>query len=115
MIISVYLHKIQAKERMESVIENIGFTIRCGGHKYITLEWNEQFIFSLYDDTMYAEEMIHQIEKRTGMNFQDIQIKGCKDDFDGLRFFNGGWKRNFWTDFPSKKEIDSYINLKKGR
>jgi hypothetical protein len=40
---------------------------------------------------MYAEEMIYKIETRVGMNFQDIPIKGCKDDFSGLRFFNGGW------------------------
>ena len=92
-------------------MENDGFTIRCGSHKYITLEWNGKFIFCLDNDMMYAEEMIHEVEKRTSLCFQDIPIKGCKDDFDGLRFFNGGWKRNFWTDFPSKKEIDSYINL----
>ena len=53
-----------------------GFTIRCGGHNYITLEWNGKFIFCLDNDLLYAEEMIHKIEKRTKMNFQDIPIKG---------------------------------------
>ena len=71
-------------------MENKGYTIRCGGHTYITLEWNEKFIFCLDNDMMYAEQMIFEIEKRTQMNFQDIPIKGLKEDFEGLRFFNGG-------------------------
>ena len=91
-----------------------GFTIRCGGHNYITLEWNGKFIFCLDNDLLYAEEMIHKIEKRTKMNFQDIPIKGSKDDFQGLIFFNGGWKRDFWGDFPSKKESEGSIKLKAG-
>lgn len=91
------------------------YTIRCGCHKYITLEWNEKFIFCLDNDLIRAEEMIYKIEKRTGMNFQDIPIKGCKDDFQGLSFFNGGWKRDFWKEFPDKKEIESYMKLKEGR
>lgn len=91
-----------------------GYTIRCGGHNYITLEWNGKFIFCLDNCMHYAEEMIHDIEKRTGMNFQDIPIKGRKDDFQGLRFFNGGWKRDFWGDFPNKKEIERYLKLKRG-
>ena len=91
-----------------------GYTIRCGGHNYITLEWNDKFIFCLDNDMTYAEEMIHEIEKRTRMNFQDIPIKGRKDDFTGLRFFNGGWKRDFWNEFPSKAEVESYMKLKRG-
>ena len=91
-----------------------GFTIRCGGHNYITLECNGKFIFCLDNDLLYEAEMIHKIEKRTKMNFQDIPIKGSKDDFQGLIFFNGGWKRDFWGDFPSKKEIEGYIKLKAG-
>ncbi len=90
------------------------WTISCGSHTYITLEWNGKFVFCLDNDMMYAEEMIHQIEKRTGMNFQDIQIKGTKEDFSGLRFFNGGWKRDFWNQFPSKKEVDGYMRMKRG-
>ena len=45
---------------------------------------------------MYAEEMIYKIEKRTGVDFRNIKKKGQKEDFTGLRFFNGGWKRDFW-------------------
>ena len=39
------------------------WTIRCSGHNYITLEWNEKFVFCLDNDMMYAEEMIYKIEK----------------------------------------------------
>lgn len=95
-------------------MEDKGYTIRCGSHTYITLEYNGKFIFCLDNDVMYAEEMIYNIEKRTGTDFKDIQIKGNKEDFDGLRFFNGGWKRNFWDNFPSKEEIKSYIKMKNG-
>ena len=63
-------------------------------------------MFCLDNDAMYAEKMIYEIEKRTRMNFQDIQLKGTKKDFRGLRFFNGGWKRDFWEKFPSKKEVE---------
>lgn len=91
------------------------YTIRCGGHNYITLEWNDKFIFCLDNDMMYAEEMIAKIEQRTQMNFSDITIKGNKDDFQGLRFFNGGWKRDFWKEFPNKSEIDGYMKMKYGR
>ena len=98
----------------ESEKDMEGYTIRCSGHNYITLEWNGKFIFCLDNDMHYAEEIIYNIEKRTGMNFQDIPIKGRKDDFRGLRFFNGGWKRDFWKDFPSKKEIDGYMKMKQG-
>lgn len=92
-----------------------GYSIRCGGHTYITLEYNDKFILCLDNGMQYAEEMIYKIEKRTGMKFQDIQIKGGKDDFSGLRFFNGGWKRDFWNKFPDEKEIKSFINLQKGK
>lgn len=92
-----------------------GYTIRCDIHTYITLEYDGMFVFCLDNDMMYAEEMIHRIEKRTNMNIQDIPIKGHKDDFRGLRFFNGGWKRDFWGEFPDKKEVESYIKLKSGR
>lgn len=92
-----------------------GYTIKCSGHNYITLEYDEKFIFCLDNDFLYAEEMIYRIEKRTQMNFQDIPIKGRKDDFSGLRFFRGGWKRNFWNEFPTTNEIEGYMRLKEGR
>lgn len=90
------------------------YTIKCGGHNYITLEWNDKFVFCLDNDMMYAEEMIAKIEQRTQMNFSDIKIKGNKEDFQGLRFFNGGWKRKFWEEFPTKREIDGYMKMKYG-
>lgn len=91
-----------------------GYTIRCNGHEYITLEYGGKFIFCLDNDFYRVEEMIYLIEKRTGMNFKDIPIKGSKDDFNGLLFYNGGWKRDFWNDFPSSREINGYIKLKQG-
>ena len=93
-------------------MEEKGYIIRCGTHTYITLEYDGKFIFCLDNDFMYAEEMIYKIEKRTQMNFKEIPIKGSKDDFQGLIFFNGGWKRDFWNEFPSKEEIDKYIKRK---
>lgn len=88
------------------------FTIRCGSHTYITIEYEGKFVYCLDNDIMYAEEMIYRIEKRTGINFRDIPIIGSEDDFAGLRFFNGGWKRDFWDKFPTKEEIGTYMKLK---
>lgn len=45
-------------------MEDKGYTIRCGNHTYITLEYNGKFIFCLDNDVMYAEEMIYNIEKK---------------------------------------------------
>lgn len=92
-------------------MENKEYTIKCGGHNYITLEWNGKFIFCLDNDIMYVEQMIFEIEKRTQMNFQDIPINGLRDDFRGLRFFNGGWKRDFWNEFPDNKEIVAFMKM----
>lgn len=83
-----------------------GFTIRCGCHTYITLEFDGKFVFCLDNDMMYAEEMIHRIEKRTQMNFQDIPIKGCsKDDFQGLRFSTVAGSVIFGLNSPIKKKL----------
>lgn len=90
------------------------YTIRCGSHKYITLEHEGRFIFCLDNDCMKAEEMIYKVERRTGKKFSDIRIKGQKEDFNGLSFFNGGWHRDFWEEFPSQEELESYMNLKRG-
>ena len=91
------------------------YAIRCGGCTYVTLEWNDKFLKFFDNDMMYAEDIILAVEKRTGMNFKDISIKGNKEDFRGLRFFNGGWKRSFWDDFPSRNELDGYKKMKYGR
>ena len=100
---------------MEGYTIKCGYTMKCGGHNYVTLEHEGRFIFSLDNDSMYAEEIIYQIEKRTRQRFADIPIKGTKEDFQGLRFFKGGWKRDFWGEFPSDGEIASYMKLKKGQ
>ena len=84
------------------------YTIRCDLHTYITLEFDGKSILCLDNDMMYAEEMICKIEKRAGMNFKDITIKGRKDDFQGLRFLNGGCKRDFWGQFPGKNELEHW-------
>lgn len=93
-------------------MENGEYTISCGSHTYVTLEWNNKFVMCLDNDCMKAEEIIYTIEKRTGMKFSDIQIKGNKEDFSGLLFFTGGWKRNFWEQLPSSDECRAYMNLK---
>lgn len=69
------------------------YTIRCTCHTYVTLEWNDKFIFCLDNDMHYMEEIIERIEKRTGMKFREIPVKGNDRDFDGLRFLLGGFKK----------------------
>lgn len=91
-----------------------GYSIKCSGHTYVTLTWNGKFIFCLDNDMYYAEEIIFRIEQRTHMDFTSIPIDGDPNDFQGLRFFHGGWKRKFWEDFPSESDIKAYMNLKEG-
>ena len=91
-----------------------GYSIRCSGHNYITLEHDDKFLMCLDNDLMKAEEMIHCIQKKAGMKFREIPINGSREDFNGLVFFNGGWKRDFWNEFPDDKEVDGYMKLKKG-
>lgn len=83
-------------------------------HNYVTLTYDGRFIFCLDNSTMYAEEMIYRIEKRTGMKFRDIPVIGDKDGFQGWTFFNGGWRRDFWNEFPPDWEITAYMNIKRG-
>lgn len=70
-----------------------GYTIRCTCHTYITLEWNGQFIACYDNDSEYMEHIVEAIEKRTGMRFNEITLRGCdRRDFNGLRYLNGGFK-----------------------
>lgn len=94
--------------------KEIGYTLRCGCHNYVTLEYDGKLIFCLDNDMHYAEEIIYMVESRTNMRFIDIPIMGRAKDFDGLRFFNGGWKRKFWEEFPEEAEIQSFMALKRG-
>jgi len=70
-----------------------GYSIKCSGHTYVSLFWNDKFLHCFDNDMTYAEDIISQIEKRTKMRFRDIPIIGNKEDFNGLRFRVGGWKR----------------------
>lgn len=71
------------------------WSMRCGSHTYITLYWNDKFIFCLDNDMHYMENIIEAIEKRTQMKFEEIPIIGSKEDFNGLRFLAGGFKYNW--------------------
>lgn len=124
---TVWLNRSQLADLFERDVKTIGKHINNALKEELSaavvakfattaaLEWNEKFVFCLDNDMMYAEEMIYKIEKRTGVDFRNIKIKGQKEDFTGLRFFNGGWKRDFWGNFPSKDEIEAYIKLKNGK
>lgn len=95
-------------------LKDKGYTIKCTSHTYVTLYWNGKFIFCLDNCLMCAEEIIYEIEQRTKLDFKEIPIIGTKEDFQGLVFCNGGWKRDFWEGFPTKEEIEKYMKLKKG-
>lgn len=73
-----------------------GYSIRCSSHTYITLEYNDKFVFCLDNDMNYMEDIIEKIEKRTGMNINDIPRKSSIESFDGLRFLNGVKKGAEW-------------------
>lgn len=79
-----------------------GWSMRCGSHNYISLYYDGNFVRcydnDLYrenphEDEYYTEHIIAAIEKRTGMKIKDIPIIGRIEDFDGLRFLNGGFKK----------------------
>lgn len=72
---------------------NEPYTIRCTSHTYVTLEWNDKFIACYDNDMQYMEVIIEKIEKRTGQKFNMIRRKGSIQDFDGLRFLHGGFKK----------------------
>ena len=69
------------------------YSIKCTCHIYISLYWNGQHIMTLDNDVHYMEEIIEAIEKRARMKFREIPIQGARQDFDGLRYRNGGFKR----------------------
>ena len=96
--------KMMAKQ---GIRKKTGYTIHCGGHNYLTLERDGAFVFCLDNCLMYAEDMIRKVEGETGMDFRDIKILGRRDDFQGLRFRHGGWKRDFWDWFSNREESDA--------
>lgn len=85
------------------------YTIKCYCHTYIILEYNNHYICNYDNDITYMEDIIENLEKRTKQKFNEIQIKGTIEDFDGLQFLNGG--------FLKGKEIFSsnYVKPKTNR
>ncbi len=79
-----------------------GYSMKCSGHNYITLCYDGKFVHC-YDnaqhddnpnkDEYYTEHIIASIEKRTRMKITDIPIIGHVEDFDGMRFLYGGFKK----------------------
>lgn len=79
-----------------------GFSIECKGHNYINLYYDGKLVHC-YDndlhldnetkDEYYTEHIIKSIEKRTRTKITDIPIIGHVEDFDGMRFLNGGFRK----------------------
>jgi len=95
----------------EKGLENTkGYTLKCSHHNYVSLFYDGKFIHC-YDNSCgedkYMENVIENIEKRTRMKFDEIPIIGCVDDFNGLRFLNGGfkkdWVKNLIVDMVKKE------------
>lgn len=74
------------------------WSMRCGGHTYITLYYEGKFVHCYDNDMTYMGSIIEQIEKRTKMKFEKIPIHGNQEDFNGLRFA-GGFKHD-WCKNP---------------
>lgn len=68
------------------------YKIKAASHTYVTLFYGETFVCCYDNDRIKGEDIIEQIEKRTGMKITDIPIIGTVQDFDGF-FFRGksGW------------------------
>ena len=83
-----------------------GWSIDCHNHNYITLYYDGKFV-ECYDNNLneyyYAENIIAAIEKRTRMKITDIPVKGKINDFDGLRFLYGGFKKG--SEFINQNQI----------
>lgn len=71
------------------------YSIKCSGHTYITLFWGDKFIHCYDNDCEYMEDIINAIEKRTRKMFKELKILGSKEDFNGLRFRVGGFRKNW--------------------
>ena len=89
-----------------------GYWMYCSSHNYITLMHGDDFIHcydnNLYSDDerkdeYYTEHIIKSIERRTGIKFNDIPIKGKIEDFDGLRFLCGGFRKG--SEFINQNQI----------
>ena len=84
-----------------------GWSIRCSSHTYVTLMYDGKFVICLDNDTQYMELIINYVEKRTQLKFTDIPILGSIEDFDGLRFLNGGFKKGYeWLNKSQEKTAE---------
>lgn len=79
-----------------------GWSMDCSCHNYITLYYDGKFVHCFdnalhFDnpakDEYYTENIIVAIEKRTKLKITDISIIGQIEDFDGMRFLHGGFKK----------------------
>lgn len=88
---------------MEIALNKIeGWSMKCFSHQYIELYCDGNFVHC-YDnniyvenpskDEYYTEHIIASIEKRTKMKITDIPIIGNVEDFNGMRFLYGGFKK----------------------
>lgn len=85
-----------------------GWSMKCFCHNYIELYYDGKFVYCFDNnlhiedsakDEYYTEHIIASIEKRTKMKITDIPIIGCIEDFDGMRFLHGGFKKGAeWLD-----------------
>lgn len=71
------------------------YRIECKYHIYINLYYGDKWLFCYDNDCEYMETIIDKIEKRTKQKFADLEIKGKKEDFDGLRFLGDGFRKNW--------------------
>lgn len=69
------------------------WTMKCTCHIYVSLYWKDAHVLTMDNDGHFMEEIIERFEKRTGLRFKEIPIQGSRQDFDGLRCQNGGFKR----------------------
>lgn len=83
------------------------WSLRCGGHTYITLYYEGKFVHCYDNDITYMGSIIEQIEKRTKTKFENIPIHGKCEDFGGLRFA-GGCRDNWCKNPITTREYSDY-------
>ncbi len=95
----------------DTLVKIEGWSMKCGSHNYITLFFNGRFVHCFDNnlhvensqkDEYYTEHIITTIEKRTKMKITDIPIIGRIEDFDGMRFLNGGFRKG--TEWLNKTQ-----------
>lgn len=78
------------------------WSMKCFNHNYIELYYDDKFVHCFDNDIhnenplkdeYYTEHIIAAIEKRTKMKITEIPVIGSVEDFDGMRFLHGGFKK----------------------